>query len=287
MGFPHVDDDARVFTDRDLAALRTAQSLRTTGLVDDALLVALTRSMAQSLSRLAAANALALSEFVGNVRQAPSPAGLGVSATTAESLVADVSQLVDYVWRRHLTACATDVLTTAGQRRAGELHAGDVQPTAIGFADLVGFTELSRQLSTAELAEVVEAFEELASRTVSELGGRVIKTLGDAILFSAPEIETAAETALRLVERHAATPLLPELRVGLAYGPVLARLGDVFGEVVNIASRLTSVARPGTVLVDREAANALRPQPEWQVSALHRRHVRGYAHLAPYALRRP
>jgi adenylate cyclase len=78
----------------------------------------------------------------------------------------------------------------------------------------------------------------------------------------------------------------PQLRVGAAYGEVLTRLGDVYSPVVNLASRLTSVARPGTVLVDRELADELRGLPGYKVRPLRRVSVRGYDHLQPWLVRR-
>jgi adenylate cyclase len=100
-----------------------------------------------------------------------------------------------------------------------------------------------------------------------------------------PDVAVAADTALALVAAIGSA-LGREVRVGVAYGPVLARLGDVYGPTVNIASRLTGLALPGTVLVDREAAAALRGNAGYDVAPIRRQAVRGYAHLAPYRLRR-
>ena len=77
-----------------------------------------------------------------------------------------------------------------------------------------------------------------------------------------------------------------QLRVGVAYGPVLALLGDVFGTTVNRASRLTSFARPGTVLIDEALAAQLKDEEGFQVVAVRARHAHGLGQLQPYALRR-
>ena len=107
----------------------------------------------------------------------------------------------------------------------------------------------------------MEYFEDEMTRTVVDHGGRVIKTIGDEILFVADDPRAAAEVALLVTERGAdEDDRFPQVRAGIAYGDVVSRLGDVFGPTVNIASRLTSVARPGTVLVDRgPARGAVRP----------------------------
>jgi adenylate cyclase len=261
MGFPDAPDDAVRFTERDVDALRTAASLLASGVVDEAGLLTLTRAMAQSLSRLAVSHATVAADRLAALPEA------------AESLVPSVGALLDYVWRRHLVAAAEGLLVTAP---------GDA-PVAVGFADLVGFTELSRQATPAELAELVERFEQHAATAVAAHGGRVVKTLGDEVLFTVDD--PAAAAALGLALAAGAGEVGREVRVGIAYGPVLARLGDVFGPTVNIASRLTGLARPGAVLLDRDAANALRHDTRFDVAPLRRQAVRGYSHLAPFRVR--
>ena len=155
----------------------------------------------------------------------------------------------------------------------------------MGFADLAGYTALSRQLRIDELADVLERFEALAADLLIEHRGQVIKTIGDEVLFTVPEPVAAAELALRLQEQAAAAEL-PPLRIGLAFGPVLARYGDVYGPVVNIASRLTGLARPGTVLLDQRLAEELADDPAWSIRRLRPASVRGYAHLHAARLRR-
>jgi adenylate cyclase len=267
MGFPDAPDGAVLFTERDVEAMRATEALRAYGVVDEAALLTLTRAMAQSLSRLAVSHAA--TAFGGRS---------GTGADDAAALVPAVGSLLDYVWRRHLAAAVEGVLVTA----AGE-HAED-RPVAVGFADLVGFTELSRQAAPEELAALVERFESTAAQAVAAHGGRVVKTLGDEVLFTAGDAGAAAALGLDLAASAGGT-VGREVRVGLAYGPVLARLGDVFGPTVNIASRLTGLARPGTVLADREAAAALRGDPRYDVAPLRRHSVRGYAHLAPFRVR--
>jgi adenylate cyclase len=93
------------------------------------------------------------------------------------------------------------------------------------------------------------------------------------------------EIALPLPAEWAAAER-PPLRSGVAYGPVLTRLGDVYSPVVNLASRLTSIAHAGTVLVDKELAGRLRGLPGYRVRRLHRVSVRGYDHLLPFLVRR-
>lgn len=278
MGFPVAADDERVFTDRDVAALRTAAALRDNGVADEDALIALTRSMAQALSRLAVSHAAVAAEYLASFGDPDVPEEDAAMTAAAVELIPNVGALIDFVWRRHLVAAAESVFVTA----AG---AGDDAPSAVGFADLVGFTELSRTLPRGDLAETVERFERLASEVVGERGGRVVKTLGDEVMFTHDDAGAAVDTGLALVDAIG-RGLGHEVRVGVAYGPVLARLGDVYGPTVNLASRLTGLAHPGTVLADRDAAAALRGDARWDVAPLRRQAVRGYSHLAPFRVRR-
>jgi adenylate cyclase len=115
----------------------------------------------------------------------------------------------------------------------------------------------------------------------------VIKTLGDEVMFVTSSAETAARIGLDLVEAFAseASPV-PGVRVGLAWGAALLHGGDMFGPVVNLASRCTGIARPNTVACDREFAAQMENVPGVSVSKLRTFRVRGYGHLAPFVLRR-
>ncbi|MBV9292893.1 MAG: adenylate/guanylate cyclase domain-containing protein [Frankiales bacterium] len=274
LGFADVSDDAVVFTDRDVEALKTVQRLHELGLVDDDTQVTMTRAMGQSLSRVAEWQVGATTQALAN----DTGLGSGDPLDTVNELVPMMEGLLGYVWRRHLAA-------TAGRLLAGS--ADEVaHPMAVGFADLVGFTTLTRHVDEDELSLVVERFERIAADVVAKQGGRVIKTVGDEVMFAADRPGDAAEIGLRLVEEVDATDELPGLRVGIGCGKVLARLGDLYGEPVNLAARLTSVARPSSVLVDRELAEALESDPRFRLRRVPPRPVRGYTLLHAARLRR-
>lgn len=261
MGFPEPGYDEALFTERDVAALRTADALVAGGVVDEPGLVALARAMAQALSRLAVSHTGIAGRYVEGGRI---DAGL--------DLVPMVGELVEFVWRRHLAGAAENAVAAL----LGEDT--ETAPTLVAFADLVGFTERTRESTEEELAALVESFEAVATEIVGARGGRIVKTLGDEVLFTNADLRAGVDTALALADAL-------EVRVGAAYGPVLARLGDVFGTTVNVASRLTGIAYPRSVLVDREAAQALRGDERYDVTPTKRRSVRGYAHLAPFRVR--
>jgi adenylate cyclase len=186
-------------------------------------------------------------------------------------------KLLIYTWRRHLTM--------AMQRMRPHVSAGAPAEVAVGFADLVGFTQLSRQLTSEELAVVVRRFESGATDLIVELGGRIIKSIGDEVLFVADEAAVAANIALALSER-ARRRTTSGIRVGVEFGPVITHAGDVFGDTVNLASRLTSLAEPHHVLVGPVLAEVLAKQPAFDVELLQPIDVKGFGPTTPAALRR-
>jgi class 3 adenylate cyclase len=127
---------------------------------------------------------------------------------------------------------------------------------AVGFVDLVGFTEVSGSMSPAELAEFLRSFEAGAHDVVVRSGGRVVKMIGDEVMFVADDIDAACVSAVGLLERFGAADRAVAPRGGVAYGDVLVRSGDYYGSVVNVASRLADVAVPGELLVTRAVVDA-------------------------------
>jgi adenylate cyclase len=273
LGFADVSEDVVAFTDRDVWALQTVDRLGAEGWLDEAAQVAMTRALGQSLARLAEWQLAATGSMID------SDATETQALERATELVPVVEELIGYVWRRHLAA-VTGRLLAAGSE--------DLAATSmtVGFADLVGFTSLTRQIDESGLAALVESFESRASDVIAAAGGRVVKTIGDEVMFVADDPGAGADIGLRLSEEVGGEADLPELRVGLACGPVVSRMGDVYGEPANMAARLTSLARPGSVLVDRQLAEALGDDDRWRVRRVAPRPVRGYSMLAPYRLRR-
>ncbi|QIK74834.1 adenylate/guanylate cyclase domain-containing protein [Nocardioides piscis] len=242
LGFVQVTDETVAFTASDVQALRLAVDLMELDILSPDSQAALVRTWGRSFARLAEWQATLLTDLA---IEAKDP-GVGL-AEIATEVVPRVEALQSYVWRRHLASTANRLLATAS---AGEPE----QTMAVCFVDIVGYTTQSKSLEEAELVEWIERFEQAATTAVIDRGGRVIKTIGDEILFTTDEASTAAEIALALTARgRDSDDLFPDVRAGIAYGAVVNRLGDVFGATVNIASRLTSVARPGTVVVDRGA----------------------------------
>jgi adenylate cyclase len=297
LGFPNVDDEDAVFTEADLLALQTLASLVREGVFDEPTALGMTRAFARTTDRLAVWQVQLMAEAMGELPQKtlpggfesgldltrgmPDPATARAAAAKLADIADDLEPLLIYAWRRHLSAAISRMVTDAEPIRD--------QPgvtRSVGFADLVSFTQLVRRLSERELARVVQRFEALASDVVTAHGGRVIKTVGDEILFVAIGAAPAAAIALDLVQAMAEDDVLPDVRVGMASGRIVSRLGDVFGTTVNRASRLTAIARPRTVLVDDGIAGSLASTSGFEMSALRRRTLRGIGPVTPWVLRR-
>lgn len=279
LGFATVDEQDVVYTDGDVAALRAIQELGGYGFADAELRLAVARLFGQTFSRLASYQGQLLLE-----RAATRPDLLDSEEQLTglvEHVVPLLEKLQGYAWRRQLAAYVARMAAQGG----GQPVSGPA-PLAIGFADMSGFTSLTRKASEAELRSLLDAFESLATEIVGQRGGRIVKTIGDEVLFQATDPAGAAEIALELLDAAAADPRLPELRAGLAYGPVVSRLGDVYGSTVNIASRLTSISRAGSVLVDRQMRDALAEDQRFRLRPRRPESVRGFHRLQSWRLRR-
>jgi adenylate cyclase len=279
LGFPDAADDDPAFTDADIQALNVLSTLIDSGFVGPETEASIARAMGQSLSRLADWQTDMLADaLIRNVAPGADRSATAEEAVAAaRALLPRLREVQDYVWRRHLAANADRLLAAVGP--------GDRRELAVGFADLVGYTSRSRGMGGRELGAMIEDFESTAAEVIARHSGRVVKTVGDGVLFTAGTGVAAVQIGLELPEAWEAEDR-PPLRVGAAFGPVLTRLGDIYSPVVNLASRLTSLARPSTVLVDRELAHQLRGNAGYRVRPLRRVSVRGYDHLQPWLVQR-
>jgi len=241
LGFPDVPPEEAAYTDEDVRALTIAtEGLDALSAPDREravdLMVREARSVSGHLGRIVEIQVDTLAEY----------GRLGVRRGAAEQALergidrSDLGWLLFYGLRRRLDETL--------RRRAST--DGAAPPTlAIGFVDLVGFTEASTAMPEDELARMLAEFEALAWDVVTEAGGQIVKLIGDEAMMVFPSADGAADAALEIVE-STDTRKLPAARAGLALGPLLARAGDYFGISVNLASRLTDAARPGEVWAD-------------------------------------
>lgn len=265
MGFPPVADDERIFTRADLEMLVAVRALMEHGTTPEQV-GQLTRVMGLALARVADAQ-------VETLRRGDAT----VDVAALGALVPQIERFLSYVWRRHMVAA----LLRAAAAEATPTGARQV----VGFADLVGFTEIAQHLTERELSDLVERFESHAYDRIPGLGGRIVKTIGDAVMFAVDEPAAAATIALALVEACARDPLIPDIRVGLAIGATVAYEGDLFGQTVNLASRLVMLAKPRTVLVSDELGQALAARGSFTLHRL-RPKLKGIGRVRAWVVRR-
>jgi adenylate cyclase len=280
LGFATPEPGEVMFTDSDVDALRIAAGLSDSGL---SLELPLARALGQSMARMSEWQADQLRELSltgpGHSQRNPSSTERSIEGNFAV-LLPTWERLQQHVWRRHLLA-SIDRLGP----HSGPTHDGATSSMVVGFADIAEFTSTSRGLTETRLAEYIENFEAASSLIVTDRGGRVVKTIGDEIMFVVDDPHAGADIALTLAQRPSDLDGRSELHVGLAYGPVLRHLGDYYGTVVNLASRLTSLARPGTALIDHQMATAVQDNPRLHTRALRPLGLRGFPRLQPWLLR--
>ncbi len=156
---------------------------------------------------------------------------------------------------------------------------------AVGFADLVGFTTLSQQVDEHTLASIVGRFEEIAYDTVTSFGGRVVKMIGDEVMYAIEDTTEAVLVGLALAEEYAAEEALSDVRVGIACGPVVEREADLYGPVVNLASRIVNIAFPGSVLTTDEVHEAVGDDPRLAWKSLKPRKIKDIGRVPLWAVR--
>lgn len=290
LGLPVVRPGEPVFTEIDVETLTTVAGLMELGLIENDLAVQMSRVIGWSLARVAAAMVDSIDgEAHDNGSDATDgeladPAGDDVDAEGADgdagaggdgdgprspggvagplgsertaddpelavfagTMLPTMDQVVLNVWRRHLQIAAR-------RRIVRELDTDAVRGRfAVGFADMVGYTTLSQQVDEHTLAGIVERFEEIAYDIVTRHGGRVVKMIGDEVMYVADDPVVAVQVGLDLAAEYAADSALSDVRVGIAYGPVIEREADLYGAVVNLASRIVHIAFPGSVVTTDE-----------------------------------
>ena len=279
LGFPDAaNQNAFTTADRDALVL-VARAVEETG-IDFETMLRLTRAVGQTVARLADWEVATLSSSVDDLteRDGASSGLMRSSVRLVEDLSPRFDRLLVYSWRRHLAAAVA---------RIEAFSAADEPATeaTVGFADLVAFTALSNDLDENELGDLVEIFETRCADVIADHHGRVIKTLGDSVLFLEPDPVQAIDIALDIIAVVGRDERLPDVRLGLATGPVVMRMGDVYGPPVNLAARLTNVARRNRVIIDERTAEML-PVADFETRRLPARPLRGFGDVEPVTVRR-
>ncbi len=269
MGLPIPEPDEAVYTDADLELTRMIHDGREAGISDEdnlELLRVLGRGLSQAAESLRALPLKLVLE--------PGISESELAVRYAEA-AARLHPLLDPMLRNllalHLRNATQSEVISAIERNGG--HPPGSREVAVCFADLIGFTRLGEEVPPEELGRLALRLEALAG-DVAEPPVRLVKTIGDAAMLASAEPEPLLDAALRLIDAaNTEGEDFPQLRAGAARGLALPRAGDWFGRPVNLASRITEVARPGSLLAERAVRESTREVYQWSYAG--ERRLRG------------
>jgi adenylate cyclase len=273
LGLPRPEPDERVLTDSDLEAARRLSAFHAAGLPAEGILE-VSRVLGEGLARVAAT----LRPLVRETFIHPGDSERELSeryATVTQQLGPELGPVMQHILNMHLRDQLRSDAVGQAELRNGPLR-GTVE-VSIAFADLVGFTKLGERVPAEELGAIAGRLSTLAS-DVLRSPVRLVKTIGDAAMLVSPDPDAMLDVTLELVAAAEAEGAdFPRLRAGIATGAALGRQGDWFGSPVNLASRITGIARAGSVVAaatTRDAAAASR----WRWSSLPARRLKGVDH---------
>jgi adenylate cyclase len=279
VGAPAIDPHERVLGEDDLELAQGAAALLAAG-IDREQFLDLTRLMSRAMGTVAAGFISTFGEAL--LRPGDNERDLGLR--WAETL-RNLGPLAAPTLSHMLNLRMREVIRSAAVGQA-ELHSGHLpgaQPVTVGFVDIVGFTRLGEEIPPEDLGELVRKFERSVERA-TEPPVRLVKTIGDAAMLVAPRPQPLVDTVLGLVE-GSGDGELPLLRGGLASGEALQRAGDYYGRPVNLASRLTSFARRGSVVASKDVRDAAPDDYAWSFAG--ERRFKGLGEEVPVYRVRP
>ena len=293
MGFADVTPDAVHFTEQDVAALQDTATLldeTSESALASASVLELLRAQSYTMDRLVLWE---LETFVTDLSERLSlddTSARLVALDRIDSLVDLLSRQLNYVWRRHMASILgrTDAEVSA---RGREDTGPDLYPLirSLGFVDIVSFTQRAQGMSKAALTHMLEGFENTARDVITSRGARVVKTIGDAVMYISDDLLVAADVVTALVDELQKGPDAIRVRASLVEGRVISRSGDVFGPTVNLASRLVDAAEPGSIRLDEATAMAILHSPEasrYRVGQCHEVVAKGLGQIVPWSLER-
>ena len=265
LGFAAVDDDDRALTDLDLEAVRIFQGMQALGATETDTALQMARVIGSSMARIAEAELVP-----GNMisREVDPVMSAEAFASIADETIPAMAKLLEFVWRRQVAAG----IQRSMMLRSHGLAPGQSPVLAVGFADMVGFTLLSQHLGDEELAAVVRRFEEISHDIVTAARGRVVKMIGDEVMFVVTTSPTRRASASTWPMPTPTTTCCPTCGSGWPAVPCSLRDGDYFGPTVNLAHRIVNIGNPGTVLMSDEFHAALTPRPPTSSSRSHSGH---------------
>ena len=258
MGFPTIEDDneERIFSDGDIKAMKDLGLAIKYDLLDDAGISSLLRADSHMSDRLLQWHMETLVEYAQRA--------FNYNTASAHRWALDyfhdnklfISELFEYAWNRQMAALIRHAEAEIEQMDSDESQANRVF-RAVGFIDIVSFTNRTEHLNVSQFASLIERFDYVCRAVITSNGGRVVKSMGDAFLFVADDVLTGANVVCKAVEQFRNVPELPAVRASLTWGKILGRFGDVFGPPVNLVARLADIASPGTILTTKSLTQRL------------------------------
>lgn len=254
LGLPRPDPDERVLSDEDLAAAERLSRFREAGLPEEGMLE-VARVIGQAMENVASSSR----QLAGEALLHPGDTELELASRYAEAaaeLGPLMGSLLEHQYRVRLREGLRRDAISSEALESGELVGAT--EISVGFADLVGFTRLGERLPASDLGRLAGRLAEIAAE-VAEPPVRLVKTIGDAAMLVSEQTPPLLDALLDLVETaDRAGDDFPQLRAGAAQGLALGRGGDWYGRPVNLASRVTGAARPGSVLVTGDVREDVR-----------------------------
>jgi class 3 adenylate cyclase len=253
LGLTVAGPDIAVLSQADVDALATWLALKTVVGQDGAF--GLLRVLGAAMARLAEAESTMIRSGTPDIQMTHTHDELATAQAyrSVAEFVPRIGALIDIVHRHHLTSARTHFEGVLRDTTAAVM-------CGVGFADLSGFTALTQALTPAQLSELLNAFAGTVSDVVHADGGRVVKFIGDEVMWVSSAPDGLVRAAVDLVEHPKAREEGLQVRAGLAFGTVLAINGDYFGNPVNLAARLVAAAAPGQILATSELRDRL---PDW------------------------
>jgi adenylate cyclase len=275
IGMPLADEDEPLYTEEDIEALRGVDIARQAGVSDEEI-VELNRTLSRGLAPAAEVMRALVMKLVIRPGMGEHELARHYAGAVAD-LAPTIRPLVANLLTAQLRQMAQNEVITAAERSGGRLPGS--REITVCFADLVGFTRLGELVPPEDLGGLAARLESLTNDVVRP-PVRLIKTIGDAVMLTSPEPEPLVASGLSLIDAaEAEGEDFPQLRVGSALGPALSHAGDWFGRPVNVASRITQIARPGSLLAEREVRESAPDAFRWSYAG--ERRLRGLLEPVP------
>ncbi|MDO4258455.1 MAG: adenylate/guanylate cyclase domain-containing protein [Actinomycetaceae bacterium] len=284
MGTPVRDEEAVVYTARDLDMYSASMDLVESGAIDGAT----SRSLLRASSHLA--DRLSLWQVEALVEDAVRRHGLDDTSARIYVLdhmrerIADLERMAVHAWQRQLESLLTRMEAEVARRGLEVMSSRFPLNRSLGFVDMVSYTSTSTIMGES-LVGLIQRFEDESRAAVTDAGGRVVKMIGDAVMYIADDLHTGLEVATSLMERLGADDEILPVRASFVRGDVFSRSGDVFGPTVNLAARLADIAPVGQILTDPSTAAAIAAGElggEYVLEEFPTADVRGFGQISPY-----